>query len=176
MGVTLWMAMSLNGMTARTNHSEDFLSGTDWDLFIDLVRDSDALVWGRITHELFEERVRPYSPDRPIVVVTSDAGYATRPGSLRASSPGEAVETLRAMDIERILLAGGSALNGAFIRAGLVDEVVLGIEPVVVARGLPLLRGDAPDLRLQLVDVQRVKAQTLLVRYKASKSDLETRP
>lgn len=166
MSVTLWMAMSLNGMTARPDGAEDFLSNTDWEMFVELVRDSDALVWGRVTHELFEELVRPHSVDRPIVAVTGDAGYTTARGSLRASSPEEAVEMLRARGADKILLAGGSALNGAFIRAGLVDEVVLGVEPVIVARGLPLLRGDAPDLRLQLADVRRVNDQTLLVRYR----------
>lgn len=170
MGVTLWMAMSLNGMTARPDGAEDFLSNADWEMFVDLVRGSDALVWGRVTHELFEELIRPYAVDQPIVAVTGDAGYATGPGSLRASSPEDAVEMLRARGVDKILLAGGSALNGAFIQAGLVDEVVLGIEPVIVARGLPLLRGDAPDLRLQLADVQRVSDQTLLVRYRVRRT------
>ena len=171
MGVTLWMAMSLNGMTARPDGAEDFLSNANWELFVDLVRDSDALVWGRVTHELFEQSIRPYSADRPIVAVTSDAGYATGHGILRAASPADAVETLRGRGANKILLAGGSALNGAFIRAGLVDDVVLGVEPVIVAQGLPLVRGDAPDLRLQLADVRRVSDQTLLMKYRVRRSN-----
>ncbi len=165
MGVTLWMAVSLNGMSARDNGSEDFLSGTDWELFLDLVRASDGLVWGRVTHELFEEAVRPHAPELPIVAVTRDTGLAMRSGSLRASSAAEAVEKLRAEGATTILLAGGSQLNGAFLRSGLVDEVVLGIEPVIVAQGLPLVQGDAPDLPLQLADVQQVEGRTLRVRY-----------
>ena len=60
--VRLWMAMSLNAIVARENQSEDFLSGNDWDLFLELVGDSDALVLGRVTHELFIRPVRELSP------------------------------------------------------------------------------------------------------------------
>lgn len=168
MGVTLWMAMSLNGMTARENQSEDFLGSVDWNLFLDLVRGSDALVWGRVTHELFEPLVRPHAPDLPILAVTRNPDFRTGPASLRASSPAEAVAILRAKGTDAILLAGGATLNGAFVEAQLVDEVVLALEPVIVSRGIPLLRGDAPDLRLTLADVERVNGQTLRVRYRRS--------
>ena len=70
MNVTLWMAMSMNGIVARENQSEDFLSSSDWELFLELVRSSDALIWGRVTHELFERRVRSEFQELPIIVVT----------------------------------------------------------------------------------------------------------
>lgn len=169
MNVTLWMAMSLNGMTAREDGSEDFLSGTDWELFLDLVRASDALVWGRITHDLFESQVRAHAPDLPIVAVTRDPAYAVGPGSLTAPSPADAVEVLRRKGAAEILLAGGSQLNGAFVQAGLVDTVVVAIEPVIVAHGLPLVRGAIPDLRLRLVSVDQIDGHTMRLRYAAQR-------
>ena len=42
------MAMSLNAMVAREDQSEDLLSLTDWELFLELVRDVDALVTRRV--------------------------------------------------------------------------------------------------------------------------------
>ena len=168
--VTLWMAMSLNGMTARENQSEDFLSNADWELFLDLVRASHAIVWGSVTHELFEQPVRQEFPDLPVVAVTHDEQFATRPGSLAARSPGGALHLLDQLGLESVLLAGGSQLNAAFVRAGLIDHVVVAIEPVIVARGIPLVAGDAPDLRLRLVRVDQGHSPTLRLQYDVLRS------
>ena len=168
--VTLWMAMSLNGMTARENGSEDFLSNADWELFLDLVRGSHAIVWGRVTHELFEQPIRQEFQDLPVVAVTHDEHFATRPGSLAARSPDGALHLLDQLGLENVLLAGGSQLNAAFARAGLIDHVVIAIEPVIVARGIPLVADDAPDLRLQLVQVDQAHSPTLRVQYDVLRS------
>jgi hypothetical protein len=47
----------------------------------------------------------------------------------------------------------GPHVSGAFARAKLIDEVIVAVEPVLVVRGLALLLGGAPDLRLDLVDI-----------------------
>jgi dihydrofolate reductase len=127
MTVTLWMAMSLNGITAREDQSEDFLSNTDWEMCLELVRASDALVWGRVTHELFEQPIRSQFTELPIVVVTRNNALALKRGSMRASSPEEAVAMLEKRGSTNVLLAGGSRVNAGFARAGLIDEVVLAI-------------------------------------------------
>jgi riboflavin biosynthesis pyrimidine reductase len=52
---------------------------------------------------------------------------------------GLALETLnRELGIERLLLEGGGATNGAFLRAGLIDEISLVVSPAVDgAKGAP---------------------------------------
>lgn len=164
--VRLWMALSLNGMAAREDQSEDFLSSADWDLFVELLRSHDSLVWGRITHELFIDAVRRLSPDLPVAVVTRNTHYEVDGKSVCASSPRAALAELSARGAASALLAGGPRVNAAFVRDHLVDEVALALEPVIVARGLPLLIGDAPDLRLDLLAVDDTRAPTLRVHYR----------
>lgn len=170
MNLTLWMAMSLNGIVAREDQSEDFLSSRDWELFRELLGTSDALIWGRVTHELFERRVRSEFPALPIVVVTRSADYATRPGSTRAATPEDAMAVAARLTADRVLLAGGSQVNAGFAQSGLIDEVIVAIEPVIVSRGIPLLSADAPDLRLDLIDVDQSRLPTLRVRYRVLKA------
>jgi dihydrofolate reductase len=160
------MAMSLNAMVAREDQSEDFLSLTDWELFLELVRDADALVWGRVTHELFIPQVRRLFPALPVAVLTRDPAFTVDDGSVRAGSPEEAVAALAARGAATVLLAGGPQVNGAFSRAGLVDEVVVAVEPVIVARGIPLVTGDGPDLRLELVAVDDQRQPTVRLHYR----------
>lgn len=166
MKVTLWMAMSLNAIVAREDQSEDFLSSTDWELFLELVRGADALIWGRVTHELFIRQVRPLFPTLPVAVVTRDPSFAVDDGTVRAPSPEEAVAELAARGAAAALLAGGSRVNGAFSRSGLVDEVVVAVEPVIVARGIPLVTGEAPDMRLELVAVDEGHRPTVRLHYR----------
>jgi dihydrofolate reductase len=164
--VRLWMAMSLNAVVARADQSEDFLSRNDWDLFLELVRESDALVWGRVTHELFIKPVRELFPALPIAVVTTDPALLVDDWTVRAGSPEQAIAALAERGATKLLLAGGSRINGAFARAGLIDEVVVAVEPVIVSRGIPLLTGDVPDLRLDLVAVDDRRRPTLRLHYR----------
>ncbi|HVU71344.1 MAG TPA: dihydrofolate reductase family protein [Mycobacteriales bacterium] len=168
MRVTLWMALSLNGMAARENQSEDFLSGRDWELFVELLRANEAVMWGRVTHELFIDQVRELLPQLPVAVLTRDQAFAVDGDTVRAASPEQAVADLATRGATTALLAGGPQVNGAFMRAGLIDEVILAFEPVLVASGLPLLVGDAPDLRLDLVRVDDSRRPTLRLHYRVA--------
>lgn len=163
----MWMALSLNAMAAREDGSEDFLSSTDWDMFVEMLHAHESLVWGRATHELFIDQVRVLRPDLPIAVVTHNREFLVDGATARAGSPKEAVAELAARGAATALLAGGPTVNAAFVRERLVDEVVLALEPVLVADGLPLLVGDAPDLRLDLLAVDDRRAPTLRVHYRA---------
>jgi riboflavin biosynthesis pyrimidine reductase len=166
MKVTLWMATSLNGMAARENGAEDFLSAHDWDLFVELVGASESLVWGRVTHELFIGSVRQLFPELIVVVVTRDPVLAVDSGTARAASPEQAIAELVSRGATSAILAGGPRLNGAFAAARLIDEVILGVEPVLVTSGLPMVVGEAPDLRLALVEVDDRRRPTLCLRYR----------
>ncbi len=166
MKVTLWMAMSLNGIVAREDQSEDFLANRDWELFLELVRSSDALIWGRVTHQLFEGLVRPEFQELPIIVVTRKNDFVTQPGSIRAATPEDAVGVAARLNADNALLAGGPQLNAGFAAAALIDEVIVAIEPVIVSRGIPLLSGDAPDLRLDLLDIDQSRPPTMRVRFR----------
>lgn len=51
MKVTLFMAMSLNGIIARKNGDEDFLSSNNWNSFSELVKTFKNFIIGRKTFE-----------------------------------------------------------------------------------------------------------------------------
>ena len=73
--------------------------------------------------------------------------------------------------IRRLLLEGGGHINGAFLDAGLVDELSLLIVPGIDGRhdipavfdGLSPARGNA--FRLRLKSVERRERDTLWIRY-----------
>jgi riboflavin biosynthesis pyrimidine reductase len=169
MEVILHMAMSLDGMVARENDDTDFLAHDNWTLFVELARQTGALIWGRRTHEL----VRGYGASFLVdlnglgrVVVSGDAQLALEPGWQRAASPEQAVALLEDAGHKRTLVVGGAALNTAFAQAGLVDAVILNVESVIVGHGIPLFAPAPLDLRLQLLAVQRVREEIVQLHYR----------
>ncbi|MGY1603645.1 bifunctional diaminohydroxyphosphoribosylaminopyrimidine deaminase/5-amino-6-(5-phosphoribosylamino)uracil reductase RibD [Geodermatophilus sp. SYSU D00815] len=75
-----------------------------------------------------------------------------------AATPRAVLDELFARDVRRVLLEGGPTLAAAFLRDGLVDEVVVHLAPVLLGAG-PSLVGDlgigtlADALSLEVVDV-----------------------
>jgi dihydrofolate reductase len=55
-----------------------------------------------------------------------------------------------------ILIAGGGALATAFADAGLLDELFIGVVPVMLADGKPLFAGRLTSSRLTLSNVEQV--------------------
>ena len=72
--------------------------------------------------------------------------------------------------VRTLMLEGGGRINGAFLRAGLIDEVSLLVVPVADGRiGTPALfdaEDDAPPRRLVLDAVERRDDDVLWLRYR----------
>jgi riboflavin biosynthesis pyrimidine reductase len=91
-----------------------------------------------------------------------------------------ALEALnRELKIERLLLEGGGTLNGAFLRAGLIDEISLVIEPAVDgAQGAPSVfhssanesQGAVELDALELTGCQTIDGGAVWLRYRLRKS------
>ena len=81
-----------------------------------------------------------------------------------------ALEKLRNLfGIETLLLEGGSIINGAFARAGVIDELSLVIAPVTAdAQDKPLMM-DAAAEAYALVDVKRYDGGVVWMNYRAKR-------
>jgi riboflavin biosynthesis pyrimidine reductase len=123
----------------------------------------------------------------PILVILTEAVSDTHLAGLRADGVSYifagateidlavALETLnRELGIERILLEGGGAANGALLRAGLVDEISLVVSPVVDgSSGAPSVfnsgdvdLGPAPIERMALTSHEVLEGGAVWLRYR----------
>ncbi len=90
-----------------------------------------------------------------------------------------ALEELNArFGVKAIRVDSGGALNGALLRAGLIDEVSVLIAPTLVGGSTPRSIFTAPDLTspdgvisLKLIQVEQLRGETVWVRYEIVKSD-----
>jgi dihydrofolate reductase len=74
-----------------------------------------------------------------------------------------------------VWLVGGGGLVGAFDDAGLLDEIQVAIQPVVLGGGAPLLPRRIPPSRLELQSVERV-GQSATLTYRVRPASPPRRP
>lgn len=171
MGLTqYYTASTLDGFIADERNSLDWLFPTErgpgadqrWEAFLGGV---GAMALGSTTYEwvlghedllAHPERWRSFYGDRPSWVFTSRElprvdGADVR--FVRGDVVSVHAEMTAAAGDANIWLIGGGDLVGQFHDAGLLDQVVVGIAPVTLGAGAPLLPRRIEGLRL--VDVRR---------------------
>jgi dihydrofolate reductase len=98
--------------------------------------------YGNVPTWVFTHRDLPAVPGIPIRFVHGDVRPVHQ----------EMVDVARP---KHVWLMGGGDLVGTFLDAGLLDEIHVSIQPVVLGGGVPLLRRRLTSSRLKLQTVQR---------------------
>lgn len=170
MKITLYMAMSLNGYIAEENGSEDFLSDTNWEKFCNLAQKHRNFIVGRKTYDAVKNWNEGFSfddlKDIQKIVISQDENYILDDGYILATSPREAITILQ--DFESVLVIGGSAINTAFIKENLLDEVILNVEPTLIGKGIPLFAKDDFTKKLEYISSE-ISSDIVTLHYKVKK-------
>ena len=170
MKVTLLMAISLNGIIARENNEEDFLSHTNWLTFVKLASEIGCMIWGRRTHEVVRTWEKEYWDEIKNVkkiIISSDKNLYLEETCVQASSPKDALKKLSDDRFESVILSGGSTLNNSFLKEDLINEIILNIEPVVIGKGIPVFKLDGfKDAKLEFLEMQKLEEGIVQLKYK----------
>lgn len=172
MKLTLWMTTSVNGFIARPNNEEDYISHDSWLTWIKYLRQTGCVIWGRKTDEVVQTWGPDYQKDLDgikVVVVSSNPNYQSTGNSEVVNSPSNALKLLKKQGFTEAALTGGAKLNTAFANLGLIDDIIVNLEPVIIGQGIPLFVPDFPDLRLQLVTTTKLTANFLQLHYRVLK-------
>jgi len=162
------VAMSLDGYIAGPNDEADWIPMNPEIDFAALFAQFDTFLVGRRTFEAMK-RVKPgpgmslprtyvfsrtlRQSDHPDVTVVSDKAEET-------------VAALRAEESDKdIWIFGGGALFRDLLDAGLVDTVEVGVIPVLLGGGIPLLPPPAKQTKLKLTGHKVYKTGTVSLEY-----------
>jgi dihydrofolate reductase len=133
----------------------------------------DAFVMGRVTYERFRENWgaggNPYI-DRigamPKYVASRSLTEVTWNGTLLGSDVVAAIERLKAQPGKDLIKYGNSRLDATLLGAGLVDELRVWIQPVVVGSGQRIFEDvEASSLKLTLSDVDKLRNGSVVLSY-----------
>ena len=84
---------------------------------------------------------------------------------LRTGAPADELRALAGDGVQSLLLEGGPTLAAAFLRADLVDKVLVFVAPVIAGTGPPLLSEVEAPVRLSRFGAERVGEDLLLSAY-----------
>lgn len=159
----VYIATSLDGFIARPDGSIDWLipfGEGDGDLgYADFMADKDAIVMGRGT---FETVVGfdgwPYKV--PVIVMSRSLGPVPDSVSDKVEVTDKSPEDLMSMLAERglgkVYVDGGQIVQ-AFLRAGLIEDMILTRVPVLIGEGRPLFGAVPQDVPLRHISTQTLR-------------------
>ncbi len=160
MTVSVFIGTSVDGFIARPDGALDFLpiGGGEPHGYDEFIATVDALVIGRKTFETvlaFPEW--PYGKKRVVVLSSRPLDLSAAPrGAIVeqiAGSPAEIVAKLAASGAHNLYVDGGITIQG-FLRAGLVQQLIITRVPVLIGDGVPLFGTLPHDVRLHHVATQ----------------------
>ncbi len=175
MRVILYMAMTANGYVATTEGGTEWVSPGDWERFKELARETGNVVVGRATYDaMVDEKTFPV-PGALNVVMTREAPTADplKEVVFSDASPEEVIAMMREKGFESVLVAGGGSLNGSFMTDGLIDELYLTVEPVVLGDGIRLFEHGDFARELELVDTAKLSEHEVQLHYRVKKYTVE---
>lgn len=170
-------AMSVDGYIARDEQeaSTNWTSKEETKHFLKLTKQAGAVIMGRKTYATIPDKYRPLT-DRINVIYTRDNSQQPQLSSTSQLEKGKAYYTnlppaellsqLGAKGVEQVALCGGASLYNYFWRAGVVERLLLTIEPIMFGQGIPLFGNqELPQKKLELQQVQQLSAQTMVLDY-----------
>jgi len=169
MKLTVYMAISIDGLITRGDNDSDWVSKTDWDQFYSYIKASDAVIMGRRTMEQFGS---DFPIEGPLNIVLSSNEKLHKDTDNLIITKGtvkDIVSIAKNRGLEKLLLIGGSNTNMQFLQAGLVDEIVLSVHPLLIGNGLKIF-GDSPlDTQLELVSAKSINNELVQIIYNVIK-------
>lgn len=167
MHITLLAALSVDGFIGHSREEKaNWTSAEDKAFFVAETKKWGAVVMGAKTYATIG---RPLS-GRLIFVLTTDPNFKEVPGEVERFSGelSDLVSLVEQRGFKGLVVAGGERVYSAFLRAGLVNELAITIEPVIFGRGLKLAELDR-DVVLGAPSVEQLGTKAVLMRYKVSK-------
>ncbi len=164
-------AQSIDGFISRHQESgTDFCSKQDAAFLASSLKAFDSMVMGRKTYETLRDRILASTSAQYLrkIQTKTPALFSEdrREGTIEftADPPATICRKLAARGRTRCALLGGGETYGAFLKADLVDELWLTIEPVIFGAGVSLA-SEALDNRFRLLSTESLANDTLLLKY-----------
>ncbi len=155
--VVLGLGLSLDGYIARLDGAVDFLFMPKDYSNAEFFKSIDVAFMGRKTYEAAKKMGKmggDFSGGKMEFYVFSKTLPAGEGEGVRFvnESPAKFVDRLRKKPGKDIWHMGGGELAREFLRADLVDEIRLGIMPVLLGEGIPLFPSGFPQREFLLTE------------------------
>lgn len=173
MKASVFVGTSLDGFIARLNGDYDFLpeGGGEPHGYDEFMASVDVLVIGRKTFEkvlTFENW--PYEGKRVVVLSSRPIDFSSLHGGVAeqmAGSPAQITARLAADGARHSYVDGGITIQG-FLRAGLIQRLIVTRVPVLIGTGIPLFGPLVRDVKLVHVATRQYRSGLVQSEYEVA--------
>ena len=167
--VVLGLGISLDGYIARPDGAVDFLFMPKDYSMASFFAGIDTAIMGRKTYDVAKSmgggsfggsKMVSYVLSRTLPPGERDGLIFTK------QSPAALISQLRKRPGKHIWLMGGGELARDFLKADLVDELYLGVVPVLLGQGIPLFPSGFPQRDFSLVENKTYSKGLISLKYK----------
>jgi len=171
----VYIAISLDGFVARSDHTLDWLDKQQaegeehgYEAFVEGV---DGIVMGRGSYETVRGFDIDWPYDKPVVVMSKTLTDADLPPELVGKvrfvdqDPPELMRSLQAQGWSRAYVDGGKVVQ-SFMRCGLIEDLWLTIIPILIGDGVSLFGELDRDVDLELLGSEGFPSGLLQARYR----------
>ena len=174
MKISVYIATSLDGFIARSDGGLDWLQHdpgekvdshdpfkTEPDIedygFNPFFQSIDTMVMGRGTYEFVADTGQWIYEGKRTIVLSSTlsegdiAKHLAGKIEVLSAEPADLAKKLQAEGAERVYVDGGVTIQ-RFLRAGLVDELIVSRMPVLLGSGIPLFGDLDADIRFEHIE------------------------
>ncbi len=174
MKISVFIGTSLDGFIARPNGALDFLpeGGGEPHGYNEFIASVDAIVIGRNTFETvlaFPEW--PYGKKRVIVLSSRPVDLSALKGGVvehMAGDPADIVSRLAATGGQHLYIDGGITIQ-RFLRAGLIQRIIITRVPVLIGEGIPLFGSLPHDIHLRHISTKQYASGLVSGEYEVIK-------
>jgi dihydrofolate reductase len=170
MSVSVFIGTSVDGFIARRNGALDFLppDGGEPHGYDEFMASVDALVIGRKTFEtVLAFPAWPYGRKRVVVLSSRPVDLSAVRGSIveqMAGPPADIISKLAASGAHHVYVDGGITIQ-QFLRAGLIQRIIITRVPVLIGEGIPLFGTLARDIQLRHVATKHYSSGLVQTEY-----------
>ena len=153
MKASVFVGTSVDGFIARPNGDLDFLppGGGEPHGYAEFMETVEALIIGRKTYEtVLSFDSWPYG-DKPVFVLSTPTLAPAPAGAVvehLSGDPSEIASQLESRGFGHVYVDGGITIQ-RFLRAGLIQRLIITRVPVLIGDGIPLFGSLPQDVRLQ---------------------------
>jgi len=174
MKTILIFVSSLDGKITRWGDPmiRSWSSKSDQEHFDAIWKDTRVIIMGSGTYN--PDPVKPVSRHLFVILTRHPERYKSReiPGQLEFTddSPLLLMERFQKANEDKLLIVGGAQIAALFLKAQLIDELWLTIEPRIFGIGASFVNDEKLNIELKLLSCEQANEQgTLILKYKVIK-------
>jgi dihydrofolate reductase len=170
--IKLYIATSIDGYIASSDGRIDWLTefpnpdNLDYG-YTEFLQSIDTTLMGNTTYKQLVKLGIPWPyPNKRNFVFTRNTELQNNENiSFVSGNIISFVEDLKRQEGKDIWLIGGSQVNTAILNAGLLDEYILSIIPVILGKGISLFDAESHETRISFKDSVSYKTGVVQLNY-----------